>query len=186
MTPVTPSPTFKLRERLCSIARQYEGKRETVAKNQAPWIKPLWAATTYPNGMEKHEPYCATGLAWCVREWLKDSEVLAAFKMTAAQAEKWRCKSSSCFKAPDSWLAWAKKNSDRVQILPRNVILHAGDIVIYEISHIGLVTNDDNTPTGPFVDFGFNTNAAGARDGEGAFEKPRVRSGVKCFLRILA
>lgn len=187
MTPINPSPTFRLRERLCDIARAYDGKVE-ASKNTAPWIGKLWTATNYPDGMKNREPYCAAGVAWCVREWLKDPDVLAALKLSPEAAEKWRCKSSSVFKSPgNNWKDWAEKvKGPKVQILPKNCILHAGDIVIYSYSHIEIVTNDDNTETGPFVAFGFNTDAGGSRDGEGAFEKPRQRKQVMCFIRILA
>lgn len=172
------STTYPLRMRLVNLARADVGKTE-VTKNRAPWIEKLWPATSYPDGYKNREPYCASGLAYNVREWVHIPEVAGALGMTVAQAEKWRCKSAAAFE----WEKWAK--SKGLQILPKNCILHAGDIVIYDYSHIELVTDDDGTTDGPFTGLGYNTNNSASRDGEGCFEKPRSRSKVKCFIRIL-
>jgi hypothetical protein len=172
------SSTYELRKRFVAIARLDSGKTE-VMKNHAPWIEKLWPATSYPEGYDNREPYCAAGLAYCLREWLKDSEVLAALNLSAQGSDQWRCKSAAAFE----WQKWAGRKN--LQVLPVRSILHTADIVIYKKSHIELVTNDDGTLGGPFVAVGYNTNASGSRDGEGCFEKPRSRSDVKCFIRIL-
>lgn len=173
------SITYPLRAALVKIARADVGQVEQT-KNRAPWIEKLWSATTYPKGHEERQPYCAAGMAWCVREWLKLPEVRAALKLSETAAETWRCKSPAAFE----WKKWSVRHG--VPVLSKNVVLRAADIVIYTYSHIELVTDDDGTTTGPFTAIGYNTNAAGARDGEGCFEKPRSRKGVLCFIRLLA
>lgn len=175
--------TFAIRQKLLEIARRDVGKVE-VTKNRAPFIAKLWPATHYPNGMEDRAPYCAAGIAYCVREWLEFPDVLKAFGFTPAQAEKWRCKSASVFRAQDSWLNWAKKTKG-VKVLPKSVILHAGDLAVYSYSHIELVVDDDNTMTGPFLSIGFNTNKQGSADGDGCYEKPRSRTSIKNFIRLI-
>ena len=67
--------TFALRQKLVEIARRNVGKTE-ASRNQAPWIKQLWTATSYRDGHAERMPYCAAGMAWAVREWLKLPEVL--------------------------------------------------------------------------------------------------------------
>lgn len=171
--------TYPLRKKLIDIARRDVGKTE-VTKNRAPWIARLWPATTYPDGHANREPYCAAGLAYCLREWLKLPDVLAALKLTATQAEKWRCKSARAF----DWEDWAREKG--LQILPKNCILKAADIVIYSYSHIEIVTNDDGTEIGTFEAIGYNTDSAASRDGDGCFEKRRTRVKAKCFIRLLA
>lgn len=171
--------TYSLRQELIKIARKDVGKVE-VTKNQAPFIKKLWPATTYPEGYENREPYCAAGMAYCVQQWLLNVDVRNALGLSVEEAEKWRCKSA----AVAGWVSWAKKTKG-VKVLPKNCILHAGDLAVYSYSHLECVTNDDNTEDGPFVAIGFNTNAAGSRDGEGCFEKPRSRSQIECFIRML-
>lgn len=177
------SKTYAIRKKLIDIARLDAGKVE-VSKNTAPWIAKLWPATNYPTGMKERQPYCAAGLAYCLREWLKLPEVLKSLNMTPEQAEAWRCKSASVknFK-PSNWRKWARDKG--LIVLPRASILKTGDIVIYNYSHIELVTDDDGTTTGPFTAIGYNTDAAGSRDGEGCFEKPRSRAKVLEFIRIL-
>jgi len=170
--------TYEIRTKLVEIARLDRDKVE-VTKNTAPWIAKLWPATSYPTGMANREPYCAAGVAYCLREWLKLPDVLAALQMTPEQSEKWRCKSA----AVREWVKWAK--TKKLRILPANCILKRGDIAIYSYSHIEIVTDDDNTTKGPFVAIGFNTNASASRDGEGCFEKPRTRTKIECFIRIL-
>lgn len=171
--------TFHLRQKLIEIARRDVGKVEET-QNTAPWIAKLWPATSYPDGMANLEPYCAAGVAHCVKVWLEAKEVRDAFGYSAEAAEKWRCKSARAF----DWEKWAKQKN--LTVLPSNCILHAGDLVIYRHSHIEIVTDDDGTMKGPFRAIGYNTNAAGARDGEGCFEKPRSRDKVKCFIRLLS
>lgn len=177
--------TYEIRKKLVDIARRDKGKTE-VTKNQAPWIKRLWEATSYGiDGFKNREPYCAAGVASAVRDWLTDPKVREAFGFaTEQEAEKWRCKSASCIKADDSWWNWARSKKG-VQVLPPNSILKMGDIVIYDYSHIEIVSDDDGTASGPFTAVGYNTNASGSRDGEGCFEKPRNRARVKCFIRLL-
>lgn len=174
--------TYSVRHNLADIERQFIGKKE-VTNNRAPWIKPLWEATTYPNGMDDRAFYCAAGQAWSQREWGKNPETLSALNLTPTAFEKWRCKSASVYKAgKDSWLGWAKARG--LIILPKHCILHMGDIVIYDYSHIELVTGDDSTEDGWFSAFGFNTSAAGSANGDGCYEKPRPRTNVMNFVRI--
>ncbi len=168
--------TFALRSKLIDIARRNLNEVE-VTKNRAPWIAPLWTATNYPDGMANREPYCAAGVAWCVREWLKLPDVLTALRLTAKEAEKWRCKSAGAY----AWADWARQKG--LMILERDDNFHTGDLIIYKHSHIELYTGD--LPDGRFTAIGYNTNSAGARDGEGCFEKPRTRDTVKEVVRIL-
>ena len=178
--------SYELRKRFIDIARRDRGKVEST-KNQAEWIRKLWPATTLGmTGYIDRQPYCAAGMAYCLREWVHDPEVQKALGLTSdAAAEQWRCKSASVMNDPHSnWVKWAKQNS--LIILQPTCILHAGDLAVYKHSHIECVTDDDNTPTGPFVAIGYNTNASGSRDGEGCFEKPRNRSTVELFIRILS
>lgn len=175
--------TYNLRQELIKIARKDVGKTE-VTKNQAPWIKKFWTATTYPEGYENREPYCAAGLSYWVQQWLLNVDVRNALGLTEKTAEKWRCKSAAVVE----WIKWAKATAG-VKVLPRSVILHAGDLAVYKWDngsrHIEVVVDDDNTKDGPMVCIGANTNSAGSRDGEGTYEKPRSRGQIECFIRTL-
>lgn len=170
------SATLPLREKLCAIARRHVGKTE-VTRNRAPWIAPLWRPTSYPDGMNNREPYCAAGMAWCLQQWGLLPEVLTAFKMTPAQFEKWRCKSAGAF----AWGIWAEEKG--LQILGEDDNFHTGDLIIYRRSHIEMYVDD--LPGSRFTAIGYNTDSDGSRDGEGCFEKPRPRAGIKEVIRLL-
>jgi len=169
--------TLELRKKLCAIARRNVGKTE-VTRNRAPWIAPLWKATSYPDGMLNREPYCAAGMAWCLKTWgAENTDVLKALGMTAAKFEKWRCKSAGAF----AWQHWAEDN--KLQILDSHENFHSGDLIIYEKSHIEMYVGD--LPDKCFTAIGYNTGMTGLRDGEGCCEKPRARVGIRSVVRIL-
>lgn len=170
------NPTLELRQKLTAIARKNVGKTE-VTPNRAPWIAPLWAATSYQDGMKYHEPYCAAGMAWSLQQWGLLPAVLAAFKMTSAQWEKWRCKSAGAF----AWGIWAREKG--LHLFDANDNFHTGDLIIYSFSHIEMFVDD--LPGGRFTAIGYNTNSAGSRDGEGCFEKARSRDKIKEVIRLL-
>jgi hypothetical protein len=170
------STTLPIRQKLTAIARRNVGKTE-VTPNRAPWIAPLWTATSYPDGMANREPYCAAGVCWAVREWGKLPEVLAALGMTAAAFEKWRCKSAGAF----AWGHWARDKG--LMLLDENDVFHTGDLIIYERSHIEIYVDD--LPGGRFTAIGYNTNSGGSRDGDGCWEKSRPRTGIKEVIRLL-
>lgn len=174
--------TIKLRQRLIKIARRDVGNMEET-RNQAPWIKKYWPATHYPDGHHERLAYCAASLCYDVREWLKDAEVRKALGLKdAAAAEKWRCKSPSCFKAADSWERWAKAKG---LLLKRNVRIQAGDIVIFEHSHIEIVSCPFAPDAGFFIAIGANTDGPGSNDGDGKWEGYREKQNVRSVIRMM-
>ena len=166
-----------IRQQLVEIARRDVGKVETT-RNRAPWIAKYWGATTLPNGHADRQPYCAAAVAWWVREWLKMPEVLAAMKMTPAGAERWRCKSPAAF----AWLDWA--NARRLEVLSDRPTerLRVGDLMVFDISHIGIVRDDDSK--GVYT-IEANTGNGSVRDGDGCFERVRTRSQARAFIRLI-
>jgi hypothetical protein len=166
-----------IRQQLVEIARRDVGKVETT-RNRAPWIAKYWEATTLPNGHTDRQPYCAAAVAWWVREWLKMPEVLAAMKMTPAGAERWRCKSPAAF----AWLDWA--NARRLEVLSDRPTerLRVGDLMVFDISHIGIVRDDDSK--GVYT-IEANTGNGSIRDGDGCFERVRQRAQARAFIRLI-
>jgi len=167
-----------IRQALVEIARRDVGKVE-VTRNRAPWIQKYWTATTLPNGHAERQPYCAAAVAWWVREWLKLPEVLDALKMTATGAERWRCKSARAF----DWLDWA--NARKLEVLSDRPTerLRVGDLFVFDISHIGIVKDDD--ANGVFT-IEANTGNGSVRDGDGCFERVRTRAQARAFIRLTA
>jgi len=171
------STTYELRKKLIEIARLDVGKLET-SRNQAPFIKKFWPATSYPEGYVNREPYCAAAMCYWVQQWLTIPEVLAALNMSASAAEKWRCKSAAAF----GWLDWAVKKGLVLLSDSQSETLHTGDVVVFDFSHIGVVVTDFDTHVHTIE---ANTGATGGREGDGVFEKVRARSLAKKFIRIL-
>jgi len=169
--------TLAIRQSLVEIARRDVGKVE-VTRNRAPFIARYWPATSYPNGHADRQPYCAAAVCYWVREWLKLPEVLAALKMTPTGAERWRCKSPAAF----GWLDWA--NARRLEVLSDRPTerLRVGDLFIFDVSHIGIVRDDDG---GNVWTIEANTGNGSVRDGDGCFERKRDRSAARAFVRLI-
>jgi hypothetical protein len=169
--------TLAIRQQLVEIARRDVGKVE-ITRNRAPWIAKYWGATTLPVGHAERQPYCAAAVAYWVREWLKLPEVLDALKMTPTGAERWRCKSPAAF----AWLGWA--NVRKLEVLSDRPTerLRVGDIMVFDISHIGIVRDDD--ANGVYT-IEANTGDGSIRDGDGCFERVRTRSQARAFIRLI-
>lgn len=174
--------TYDLRKKLVTIASRDVGQMET-SRNQGPAIRKFWPATSYPEGYRERQPYCAAAVAYWVSEWLKDSEVIIAiceqYDILPRQIESWRCKSAAAF----GWLDWARKKN--VQILSDSILntLHTGDLMVFDMSHIGIVTDDSKAN---IYTIEANTGATGGRDGDGIFQKVRTRPMARGFIRLLA
>lgn len=170
------SETLEIREELIQIALRDRGKTE-VTHNQGEWIEKFWPATSYPDGYENEEPYCAAAMCYWVREWVQLGEVQEAFGHDEETLENWRPKSAAVF----DWEDWADDKG--VPILSRDAVLHTGDIMIFDCSHIGVVWTDkgDNILT-----VEANTGPEGEREGDGCYVKLRSRYEARSFLRLLA
>lgn len=115
-------------------------------------------------------PWCAAFIDWCIMIW---------------QA---RCPKMPHFERPQTAGAfdlenWGKKQG--FKILPEIALSKAGDIIIFDFSHVGLVIEDQD---GDYIKtIEGNTNGSGARDsiaGDGVWRKIRHRSLAKCFIRF--
>ena len=53
------------REILVALAAAELWVRET-SKNQGPGVQKYWAATSYPDGYQNREPYCAAFVCWLI------------------------------------------------------------------------------------------------------------------------
>jgi len=166
---------------LVNIAKRDVGKVESPRNNQGAWIKRFWPSTSYPDGYSNREPYCAAAMAFwldTVGDELAKAGLLESLTgMNAEQFEKWRCKSAGAW----AWQAWAKK-AKGVTVLPDSATPQKGDIVVFDFSHIGLVTG---VPAkGRVATIEANTGPAGERDGDGCWEKNRPQEVARCFLRF--
>lgn len=171
------STTLRLRERLVAIARAEIGTVEVPKNsNRGPRIREYQNATDHGG---TGWPYCAAFVCWCVKEWLKDAEVRKALGLkTVAAAEAWRPKTAAAF----GFHEWAEDRGLLLMSDSMNHTLHTGDLMTFDMSHIGIVTDDN----GPYVStIEGNTSASGSRDGGGVFAKGRHRSEARMFIRVL-
>lgn len=136
-----------------STARSQNGVKET-SKNQGPGIQKYWGATSYTQGYADRQPWCAAFVSWVV----KQSGVIPSNKLP---------NSSGAF----SYRSWAQNNPSFAQLRKNPRFIKAGDIVIFSFSHIGIATS--NSQGGTVRTIEGNTNAAGAREGNGVWEKTR-------------
>jgi hypothetical protein len=118
-------------------------------------------------------PWCATFVCWVIREvmkemGMKDSKTFSRPQTAAAFGfEEWSMEQGS--------ETWTKKN-------PGSDIA-AGDIVIFNFSHIGFATSAPNA-SGFFTTVEGNTNQAGSREGDGVYAKRRNISTVRSRIRF--
>jgi hypothetical protein len=161
------------------IAMRDVGKSE-VTRNRAPWIAKYWPTTTYPNGHTNREPYCAAAVCYWLaslgRELAEQGLFRSSFGMTLAQFESWRCKSALAF----GWRDWARKKG--LQLLGENEKALCGDIIVFDFSHVGIIAEDRGKHG--FLTVEANTNTAGSREGDGCWQKTRVRALAQVIIRL--
>lgn len=172
-------------EKLVTIARTEVGVREGVVNNTGARIVEYQGATWLQPGAW---PWCAAFTSWVMRELIEDDDVLAYlstyFKrpgLTFAQADKLRCRDASAF----GWEKWARQAG--FDVLPETNLARAGDFVVFDFSHIGLVVEDQRSLGEPVRTIEGNTNGRGDRDspsGDGVWAKERAHTLTKSYIRI--
>ena len=145
---------------LVSAALGQVGKRE-VGHNGGSAVRAYQSATYLAPG---DWPWCAAFVCWC-----------------------FRAASLSCpvdFKLPVTpraygFEAWGRSNWNLIES-PSSIL--RGDLVIYEISHIGIAVRD--SVEGRFLTVEGNTNPAGSREGDGVYQRERGLSFVRSIVRM--
>lgn len=170
--------------RLAAIAMHEVGVREEGGNNCGPRIREYQGATWLEPAAW---PWCAAFVDWCVRAWvypMKAEDPLFGRET----AEGWRPKTAGAF----DLVNWA--NLKGMKVMPPSANIEAGDIVIYKMSHCGIVTADQYRErltgrlTKTFEAAEGNTGPEGLRDantGDGVFLKVRARSLVRNFVRLV-
>lgn len=151
------------------VAAEYIGLRET-SRNRGPHLEEFWAATNYPDGAQNREPWCSAFATFCVREADRRSPHL-------------NLSLPPVFPAVSQWLPWARRIGAQIFRPGSGTRPEAGDIVIFlpRLSHIGIVDRVDGATV---ITIEGNTNAAGSREGDGVWRKPRALSFCGSFIRI--
>ncbi len=169
--------TLAIREKLVAIARREVGTRE-VGRNTGKQVRKYQAACDLAKEQPTGWAWCAAFVCWCVMEWGKDPEVLAALKMTPTQFEKWRPKTAAAFGLED----WGRKKGLAILDANSQPILRNGDIITFDMSHVGIVADDK---AGVIYTIEGNTGASGGREGDGVWDKQRNFKEARRFVRLL-
>ncbi len=172
---------------LVAIAAEQVGAREVGGNNKGATVREYQGATwLQPDAWA----WCAAFICWVIREWLQLPEGVAyctAHGITNVEA--WRCKDASAF----GFIKWAKTQNLVIfderdpKLRPR-----AGDLIVYNFSHIGIVENGAyvNGQYGPTIKtIEGNTHVeANSRDseagGDGVWRMQRPVSLVRAYIRL--
>ena len=175
--------TLLLREKLIAIAAHEVGTMEIPRNsNSGPRVKEYQRATNLEG---TGWPYCAAFVDWCIREWLKNSDVLAALGIKGPhEAEEWRPKTAAAFGLID----WGEKHHMLIMDDNPSHVLHTADIVVFDFSHTGILVDDfekDGVSWIKTID-GNTSPESGNNEGGGVYVRTRKRSTAKRFIRMLA
>lgn len=173
---LTPS---EARKALITIATAEVGVREGGGNNRGPRIVTYQKATWLkPDAW----PWCAAFVCWCIQQWLKVEGVTAVVGILPTAVDKWRPQTAGAF----DYERWAKEKG--LEVVPEGADVLAGDIVIFDFSHIGIVIKDAPAKFKTLTVVEGNTNGKGERDstsGDGVWQKERARSLAKVFIRLV-
>lgn len=169
----------ELIEKFIAIAKSKVGTKEVGGNNCGPEIKEFQKATFLAPGAW---PWCAAFVCWCIREWLvKTPNAAEALGIKQDETIFWRPKTASAF----GFIDWAKRSD--IYITDEKELAKAGDLVVFDFSHIGIVSANQ-TPDSPYIKtIEGNTNGKGERDsatGDGVWEKTRHTNLVKAYIRF--
>ena len=158
-----------LHKAIARIALAEVGTKEVGGNNCGPRVREYQEATSL--GVGPHA-WCAAFVCWVLKEAsrLHPEELPAASLPNTARAFEFQ--------------AWARKNGH--EILGDDTDIQAGDIIIYEISHIGFAVSESKNGM-KVDDVSGNTNGRGDREsntGDGVWRKDRRRSDILCVIRI--
>lgn len=155
---------------LAEVGNKEEGGNNlgaSVVKYQkATWLKPAaW-------------PWCCAFVAWVLKEFLIKQPIYSEVSIDVLQ----RCKGANT----GDWLKWAKDRG--FYITDEKEGAKAGDIVVFDFSHIGIVIADQLPGKDYIETVEGNTNGKGERDsfsGDGVWLKTRKTNLVKNYIRFL-
>jgi hypothetical protein len=161
--------TGNIPSRIVERAASQIGVRE-VTKNQGPGIEKYWTATTYPDGFENREPYCAAFVCWAVRE------------ACVGQTYSFTLPKSPVAYDFESWgIANAKKG---VTVKPNTTTIKPGDIfTLSAASHVGIIKSVGKTTV---VTIEGNTDGSGSREGDGVYERIRTIVSLRKVISIVS
>ena len=165
----------KLPSAIVEVARAEIGVKEVAGSNTGPRVN-QYKESTWLNASDPW-PWCAAFVCWVVMKAMEREGVEA----------------TDSFKRPTTPRAygledWSLKqdNSTSTRRYPGQDI-KAGDIVIFNFSHVGFAVGDPYTDTKGVVRVQTvegNTNEGGSREGDGVYPKSRRVSKIRSRIRF--
>lgn len=163
--------------KLAEIAISQVGTLEEGGNNRGSKVREYQGATYLAPG---DWPWCAAFVCWCIREWLAGG-ALADSLDTAARISAWRPKTPRAF----GFEAWAKERG--LPVLGERAAVKAGDIVVFDMSHVGIAVASAPAGSKHVETVEGNTGVVGLRDsaaGDGVFRKKRPRPMIRSIIRL--
>jgi CHAP domain len=157
---------------LVEIAREEIGTEEDKKHQNAGSSIKKYQASTSLGG--QGWPWCAAFVDWCIQKYVTENQNT---KITHIP------RTALAF----GLIAWGKDNHYTVfnpPIKDTDTQPKAGDIVVYEFSHTGIVSRTGDTKHDFYAIEG-NTNPGGGSDGYEVAERGRNYSSVRKFIRFL-
>jgi len=165
---------------LVTIASSQVGVREQGGNNLGKEVKEYQKATFLAPGAW---PWCAAFVCWCIREWLvKTNGAAEALGIKSDETIYWRPKTAGAF----DFINWAKRSN--LYVTDEKEPAKAGDLVVFDFSHIGIVAADQLPGKDYIETIEGNTNVKGERDsvsGDGVWRKQRKVNLVRAYIRLL-
>ena len=163
--------------KLADIALSQVGVREVGGNNRGSKIRLYQTATNLEPGVWA---WCAAFVDWCLFEWTKDPAAVFWLDLRKTSILSWRPQTAAAF----GLLKWAQDRPHTTTILPETAKPEAGDLVVFDFSHCGIVTGSKGARV---LTVEGNTNGKGERDsesGDGVWLKSRPLSLVRNYIRI--
>jgi hypothetical protein len=170
-TPIVVNSASKTK--MIQAAQSKVGNTYETSTNQGPGIAEMWQATNFPNGYNARAPWCAAFVCWCIQQSGIFSE-----EDRPKTAVAWKPSMGGGFEE------WARSKSSVVKLTHRPNKIYAGDLVCFNVSHIGIAVTDSDA-NGNFSTIEGNTNLAGSREGNGVYLKKRRIAGVRSTCTIM-
>ena len=161
-------------------ARHEIGAQEIPGPVHEKRVLEYWALGKVPLDVRDDEvPWCAAFVCWCVRQWVNQiGPKDPIYGKWAAAA--WRPQTAGAFDLEN----WAKER--KLAVLGPKAEARPGDIVVFDMSHCGIVVGD-HPANSLFIDtVEGNTGSQSQRDGDGVWRKKRSRVMVRSIIRVKA
>lgn len=164
-----------LRAEVVRLALAEVGVREEGGNNQGERIREYQRATWLAPGPW---PWCAAFVCWVIQQALSRPAILHRLRLVEP-VDNWRPRTAGAF----DFQNWARKRG--LTIKTENQQAKAGDLVIFDFSHIGIVVADQTGRQIETVEG--NTNGRGDRDslsGDGVWRKTRDYKLTLCYITL--